>query len=96
MQKETHHSIDELAETAALPVLVANDQRDHATHKPFLRAYGTNDIDFIAHLIAHKNGYAQTRQRRRVSNVAAQSAYRTTLVSTDKRMPAGYSKSIDA
>lgn len=86
------HSIEDLAEAAHLPVVADADLRDNAPRPPKSRAYGTNDIDFIAHLIAHKNGYAQTRQRRRVSNQAAQNAYGATMASTDKRMPVGYSK----
>lgn len=96
MHTTTHYSNDDLAKTAHMPVVCADDMRDSAPRKPYLRAYGTNDIDFIAHLIAHKNGYAQTRQRRRVSNSAAQRAYSKTLASTDKRMPVGYSKNIAA
>lgn len=100
MTNSTHYTADDLAKTAQMPVVRDGDHGARSARRPngrvSGRAYGTHDVDFIAHLIAHKNGYAQTRQKRRVSNLDAQNAYRATLATADKRMPVGYSKNIAA
>lgn len=96
MATDRHFTADDLAKTDQMPVIRPQDRGRGTARRVNTRAYGTHDVDFIAQLIAHKNGYAQTRQKRRVSNIDAQHAYAAVLATADKRMPAGYSKNIAA